>query len=289
MRSDKVDGTTVLADNTDVNTWIDFGKGNHAKVTDATNINISRPKFKNNATDNLNFNPMVSFVNNTATASKEVSYMNTDRQFLYGSSGFHTNDFFIVVVADTPISSATNPPMDVFTSQRTTSNAYDEDVTGIGFGNYSARFDNEVIAYALGTNPTQVPADINNRGYGIAEVSGNSYSKIGILNARNNASGTQELYLNGLNIGNTEVGVPQFTNENNRRFWLGRSQAFDGSFNGKIAEVITYSSRKDDVAERIKIESYLAVKYGITLGANGVSQNYQDSNGSVIWNATANA
>lgn len=289
LRSDKVDGTTVAADNADVNTWVDFGKGNNAKVSDATNVNVSRPKYRNNATDNFNFNPMVSFVNNTATASKEVSYLNTGRQFLYGSSGFHTNDFFIVVVADTPISSATNPPMDVFTSQRTISKAYDEDVTGVGFGNYSARFSNEVIAYALGTNPTPTPSDINLRGYGIAEVSGNTYSKIGIINARNKTSGTQELFLNGLNIGNTEVGVPQFSNENNRRFWLGRSQAFDGSFNGKIAEVISYSSRKNDATERIRIESYLAVKYGITLGTNGTSQNYQDSNGSVIWNATANA
>jgi len=289
LRSDKVDGTTVAADNTDVNTWIDFGRGNNAKVSDATNINISRPKFKNNATDNLNFNPMVSFVNNTATASKDMSYMNPNRQFLNGTSGFHTNDFFIVVVANTPISSATNPPMDVFTSRRATSNSYDEDVTGIGFGNYSARFNNEVIAYALGTNPQPSPADVNSRGYGIAEVSGNTYSKIGILNARNKTSGTQELYLNGLNIGNTEVGVPQFANENNRRFWLGRSQAFDGSFNGKIAEVITYSSRKNDATERIRIESYLAVKYGITLGVNGVSQNYQNSNGNVIWDAVANS
>jgi len=287
LRSDKIVGTTVVADNADVNTWIDFGKGNHAKVSDATNINIARPKYKNNAADNFNFNPMVSFVNNTATAIKETSYMKTDRQFLYGSSGFHTNDFFIVVVANTPISSATDPPMDVFTSQRTTSNTYDEDVTGIGFGNYSARFNGEVIAYALGTNPTPVPTEINLRGYGIAEVSGNTYSKIGIVNARNNASGTQELYLNGLSIGNTEVGVPQFSNENNRRFWLGRSQAFDGSFNGKIAEVITYSSRKNDATERIRIESYLGVKYGITLGVNGVSQNYQDSNGTVIWNTAS--
>jgi hypothetical protein len=289
LRSDKVDGSTVAADNADVNTWIDFGRGNNAKVSDATNINIARPKFKNNAADNLNFNPMVSFVNNTLTAPKEVSYMNPNRQFLYGTSGFHTNDFFIVVVADPSISSATSPPMDVFTSQRTISNAYDEDVTGIGFGNYSARFNNEVIAYALGTNPQPTPSDVNLRGYGIAEVSGNSYSKIGILNARNKISGTQELYLNGLNIGNTEVGVPQFSNENNRRFWLGRSQAFDGSFNGKIAEVISYSSRKNDATERIRIESYLAIKYGITLGVNGVSQNYQDSNAAVIWNATANS
>ncbi|MBU2526745.1 MAG: T9SS type A sorting domain-containing protein [Bacteroidetes bacterium] len=286
LRADMVDGVSVQTDNSDVNTWIDFGLGNNAKVTDATNPNVARPQYRNNAVQNVNFNPVVSFANNTATAPKETTYLNSNRQFLYGTSGFHTNDFFAVVIPDTPISSGTNPPMDVFTSQRVSSNPYDEDITGFGFGNYSARFSGEVIAYALGTNPSPSPSNPNLRGYGIAEVSGNTYSTIGIVNARNNTSGTQELFLNGLNIGNTEVGVPQFSNENNRRFWLGRSQVFDGSYNGRIAEVVTYSSRKDDVAERIRIESYLAVKYGITLGVNGISQNYQDSSGNIIWDAS---
>jgi len=289
LRADKVDGSTLQANNTNVNTWIDFGKGNNAKVSDETNVNVARPQYRNNPAQNVNFNPVVSFANSTATASKENTYLRANRQFLYATGGFHTNDFFAVVIPDTPISSGTNPPMDVFTSQRTSSNTYDEDITGFGFGNFSARYSGEVIGFALGTNPTPVPSDINQRGYGIAEVSGNTYSTIGIVNARNNTTGTEELYLNGLNIGNTEVGVPQFSNENNRRFWLGRSQVFDGSFNGRIAEVITYSSRKNDASERIRIESYLAVKYGITLGVNGISQNYQDSNGNVVWDATANA
>jgi hypothetical protein len=290
LRADKIDGSTLQANNTNVNTWIDFGKGNNAKVSDETNINVARPQYRNNPAENVNFNPVVSFANNTATAPKENTYLRANRQFLYATGGFHTNDFFAVVIPDTPISSGTNPPMDVFTSQRASSNTYDEDITGFGFGNFSARYDGEVVGFALGTNPTPVPSDINLRGYGIAEVSGNTYSTVGIINPRNKTSGTsQELYLNGLNIGNTEVGVPQFSNENNRRYWLGRSQVFDGSFNGRIAEVITYSSRKNDASERIRIQSYLAVKYGITLGVNGISQNYQDSNGNVIWDASANA
>ena len=34
---------------------------------------------------------------------------------------------------------------------------------------------------------------------------------------------------------------------NNSRYWLGRSQYWNGSYDGRIAEVITYSARKDDV------------------------------------------
>ena len=58
---------------------------------------------------------------------------------------------------------------------------------------------------------------------------------------------------------------------------------------GDLAELIIYNY-KISQAERQKIESYLAVKYGITLGANGSSLNYTDSDGTVIWDVdTGNA
>lgn len=288
LRADQIDGSGLQPDNSDVNIWIDKGQGNNAKVSDETNPGVGRPQYQNNPAQNVNFNPVVSFINNTATAPKENTYLRSGRQFLYGTSGFHTRDFFAVVIPNVPISNGTNPPMDVFTSQRASSNAYDEDITGFGFGNYSTRFSSEVIAYALGTNPSPSPSNPNSRGYGIAEVSGNTYANVMIVNPRNNtSSGTQELFVNALDIGNTEVGVPQFGNESNRRFWLGRSQVFDGSFNGRIAEVVTYSSRKNDATERRRIESYLAIKYGITLGVNGISLNYHDSNGNLIWNTAS--
>ena len=76
-------------------------------------------------------------------------------------------------------------------------------------------------------------------------------------------------------------------------------------FRGDIAEVIIYD-RDLTTTELEKVESYLAIKYGITLGANeafwdtptvstsptgyaGTSKNYLDSNGTVIWNGTTNA
>ena len=37
--------------------------------------------------------------------------------------------------------------------------------------------------------------------------------------------------------------------------------------------------------ERSKIESYLALKYGITLDQS-IATNYVYSNGSIVWNAT---
>ncbi len=63
---------------------------------------------------------------------------------------------------------------------------------------------------------------------------------------------------------------------------MGRSEFFDASYKGDILEVITYDARNSD-ADRRKIESYLAIKYGITLGTNGTSLDYVDSNGTNIY------
>ncbi|PTX60211.1 putative secreted protein (Por secretion system target) [Kordia periserrulae] len=76
-------------------------------------------------------------------------------------------------------------------------------------------------------------------------------------------------------------------------------------YNGDIAEVIVYD-RDLTTAELERVESYLALKYGITLGSNdafwdtptntaspfgyaGTSKDYVDSNGTVIWDGSVNA
>jgi pimeloyl-ACP methyl ester carboxylesterase len=53
-----------------------------------------------------------------------------------------------------------------------------------------------------------------------------------------------------------------------------------GAFDGKVAEVIYYLDANINTLAQNKIESYLALKYGITL--NGVT-NYTASNGTVFW------
>jgi len=55
-----------------------------------------------------------------------------------------------------------------------------------------------------------------------------------------------------------------------------------------FAELIIYK-RALSIAEMNQVESYMAIKYGVTLGINGPSLNYNSSGGNVIWNATLNA
>ena len=64
---------------------------------------------------------------------------------------------------------------------------------------------------------------------------------------------------------------------------------------GKINEVIVYNRSLTDV-EAQRINSYLGIKYGVTLGQgngsigkNGNNVNYLSGGGAIIWNATANS
>jgi len=295
LRADKIDGVGAISDDTNVNKWEDIGKGNDASVIDAASPTlIRRPKYKNNSTNNINFNPVVYFDNNPATEGNLDYTGLSNRSELNSTGGFSSYEQFVVVMNDNPaVVNSNSGSIDVFCAQSTTTQPYDKDGTGFGFGGlFSVRFDNEVISYCHGSTSTNGTAEpVASRGYGINQNgTGINHSTIGILSSRNNVTANgNELYLNATRIDNEEVGLPQFANFTNRRYWLGRSQVFNGSFGGRIAEVITYTTRKNDISERRRIESYLALKYGITLGVNGTTMNYEDSNGAIVWNSTTNA
>ncbi|GGH20772.1 hypothetical protein FAZ19_15500 [Sphingobacterium alkalisoli] len=73
--------------------------------------------------------------------------------------------------------------------------------------------------------------------------------------------------------------------------FIGADGTTGDNFLGDIAEVILYNSPDGgdmDNADLQKIHSYLAVKYGITLNQNN-PQNYVNSAGNIVWNATVNA
>ena len=288
LKADKVDGLTFGLDGSGITKWFDTGKGNHAEAT----IPAQAPTYKNNTSDNFNFNPVIDFDNNNATAPGDMTYLLTDRDVLKGTGGFNSNDMFVVIVPDITVTTSMIP-MDTFTGDDPDAgtSSYTEDVTGFGYGSYTARLAGEYIAYAIG--PTNGTAPFP--GYGSGDTSASTdLNKIGILNFRHNATNTgQEIHLNSTRIDDVENDVPDFSAINNTRYFLGRSQYWGGSFNGRIAEIITYSSTNNDTNDtdaRNRIQSYLGIKYGITLAAdsNGTTKNYVNSDGTIIWDRTAN-
>lgn len=277
LRSDLLDGTTSVADNTPVTTWNTQARGTNAIKPTA----VGAPVYKNNPTANINFNSVVDFTNNYTTTPQLYTDNDPTRQYLKGTNGFYSQDMYVVLIPDTTITSAV-ASNDIFCGDRN-AGVQETDATGIGYGAYTSRMVNEVYTYCVGTS-SGVGA-----GYGVSDRSTtSSYSTAGILNARNNSTidGT-ELTFNANNVINHITDAGLFQNVSNSQYWIGRSEGWDGSLDGRVAEIITLSSRASDI-QKSNIQSYLAIKYGITLGVNGTSLNYTNSDGNVIWDTAAN-
>jgi hypothetical protein len=274
LRADLLDGTNSVANDTSISTWYSQARGSNATKPAA----VGAPIYRNSPSYNINYNAVVDFTNSFNSPSQDYTDSNSSRQYLKGESGFYTQESFVVIIPDVTVTSSLNC-MDIFCGDRLP--CLEIDKTGIIFGNLDSRFNNEVLSYSLGPSTN----------YGAAEVNSiKQYTNVGIINSRNNYSNTgMELYYNGNNLSPTEVNASSHRNVYDSQYWIGRSEAYDGSLDGRVAEIITYSSRKNDATERTKIETYLGIKYGITLGINGTSQNYVGSDGTIIWNAAANA
>ena len=250
-----------VSDNTKINTWYDQTFGS---TKNAISKSLKEPKFQNNTSYNVNFNPVVHFDGNN---------------YMSGGQGFNNSDMFIVLKPTNNIDYTTSP-MDIYCGDDITTNRGSQDVTGIEMGNTSARHSNELFAYNQGAETS----------YGISEISTTKfYAGANIFNTRKHAT-YPSVKMDILNNGNT---LPTSTANNtsyldivNSRYWLGRSEFWDASYNGDILEVINYNTRNNDTDKR-KIETYLAIKYGITLGVNGTSVDYKDSGNTIIYDAGA--
>ena len=281
LKADQLDGTSVGTDGGGVNEWSDNGKGNHAKTV----VTGQEPVYRDNATDNFNFNPVIEFENDNTTANSDMTYMINDgsRDELSATSGFNSNDIFMVLMPD-PTISTSMIPLDTFCSTDPLGTTAAEDVTGFGYGNYSVRFSNERFGYCIGTSAS----------YGRATTDTSvDFNQIQIINTRHNSGDTGvNLYINNNQFGNLDANTGSWAHTNESRYWIGRSQYWNGSFDGRIAELVTYTATNGDTDltdARNRIQSYLAVKYGITLGVNGTSQDYVNSDGTVIWDQSANS
>jgi trimeric autotransporter adhesin len=240
-----------LADSDDIVTWEDKTSGS---TKNAVSKLGKEPKFLHNTTNNVNFNPVIHF---------------NGANFMSGGQGFNNLDMFVVVKPTNSIT-YTSSALDTYCGDDVLSNKPTQDVTGFELGNTSVRFTNELLAYNQAANSS----------YGVGEISTTkSYTGVNIFNPRNN--GTRMSVLNNGNTlttteVNTAAGATAYKNIVNSRYWIGASETFGPSYDGDFLEVINYSAA-NTITDRRKIESYLAIKYGITLGTNGTSLDYYNS------------
>ncbi len=250
--------------------WHDLGTNGK----DATTDSGKEPTYLDTATDNINFNPVVKFENDGGSIEQ---YMYNTNPTL---SGFYNHDIFIVMVPDATMSNASTRNT-IFAGVDSGNTG---DMTGIGFGDYSSEFTNETLSYNQ-----DVPGGGSFNGN--AEIS-STYSNAGIINIRNDLTSSpteQDILYNSNDLSTDNVSDVSFTNIVGSEYWIGKNFDIAGSLNGRVAEIFTFGERLSDV-DRQKVESYLGIKYGITLGASiEATKDYINSFDTKVWDVTANA
>ncbi len=110
-----------------------------------------------------------------------------------------------------------------------------------------------------------------------------------ILRDANDAgNNSRKSFLNGLqDIAESDTEGVDLSLESALVMDIGQHPTGGGQFTGKIAEIISFSSALNDT-NRQKVESYLALKYGLTLdntdtNAGIIEGDYVLSDGSIVW------
>ncbi|MCG9791772.1 LamG-like jellyroll fold domain-containing protein [Flavobacterium algicola] len=283
----KADRGINVANGSKVALWQDLGSlGKNASQS----VSNNQPTFIDNLTDNLNYNPVVKFENNGTTISQFLG--NAD-------NGYYTQETFVVVKPDVAI----NDGMTIISGTSALAPLFSlisDELSGIGLGNFSNRISGEKIWFNQWSPNSTVIAPYHT----IADKTGD-FNNVGFINARNTTSSPfpeMELFYNAKDIGTTSSTKGIFKNLGfldltfSPNLWKGtpynigkniNSGDTKGDLNGRVAEVLSYATRITN-GDRPKIETYLALKYGITMGDNGTSKNYVNSSGGVIWDVTAN-
>ncbi len=264
-------GTNTIVNGADITSWEDQSlNGYNASETNAGGTPVE-PTYTQVGT---NFNPAIAFTDQGSG--------NTTNSWLTTSTNPATDDMTLIAVFSTtqPDASGLNGTFD--------SPAFLSNEDG-GGGNL----------YALGHSGGRVHSSLI-AGTGFGARSTSTYND-GVphmalsTRVQSTAAGSIQLYLDGASDGSSVSDVNSL-NDNNGigignhlrddfNFW-------DGQFAGTISEAIVFS---DDLTsdEKNRVETYLAIKYGITKnaaddGATGSvdERDYRDSEGTVIWDFT---
>lgn len=249
-------GYGLGSDGQQIDKWFDLANSFGFKMAQPTLGN--QPTLKNNATDNVNFNPVLSFDGANIN-------MDLDGNTLFAPAIDGGMAMFAVVIPKSG-GSADQMVMDY--------GLYPTDGYGIMYSDQNMRAftssafggkENNVLAHTRGVKPT-------------------------MFSQTTTWSGNQIMYINGVptqtqavtltKLDGTEIAESNpYVAGVSGPFTLGGSSANPTTydFDGKIAEVIVYANNVS-AAARLSTESFLAIKYGITL-----NHSYTDYAGNTVY------
>ena len=311
FRADKgVDAADGSLDTDDtISTWHDQQGGDnngiqavvHAGESGESSHIPGMPSYVYTNTDHFNFNPLIRFdqtANGNSGEAVEFVTPSLNDQTVFvvfkNVRGFNNSNHY------------SQPPL------------YGNDISSpgnlnhIGGGNSNDRAD---IAFNYTANGNLAvgggfSGDFNYRGTNGLNAATRSHAVIGVFtrDADGNDTAAFTLYANGSPDQNN--GQPAFSTAGASRTGSGFSLTTpirigkhnsndsnaDSNLDGDVAEVLTFDGILSET-DRKKVESYLAIKYGITLNgdtdqlgvtAGNVNYDYVDSDGNVIWTTDAN-
>lgn len=240
-------GPDNTTDGVDVDTWEDRAGSNDVTAPSAS----TRPNYSTNV---VNYNPALNFDG-------------VDEE-LRGTAGFYSIGYYAVVVPDASFNRFTSSEGVIGMSIDSPADS-PADLGCLCFGSLTNDVTDEVVTHALGSDNIG-PINIDEWRASITSTSLTLGSGIPqLVGVKDNSGATStEVFLNGSNRQSETSGT--FITSSNEDYVIGdlnTGAGFSRFFDGKVAEVISYSVRPTDT-EHAKIQSYLALKYGITLSAD---------------------
>jgi len=256
-------GTSTTVDGADLATWNDQSvNGNNASETDLGGGAVVEPTYESNE---INGNPVIRF-NDTNTTNS--SWMETA-----GGTNLTSGDLSMIAVFRTTQSQGSTTDFQISPSLIGANGASTADY---GLGLTAGRV--HVNAANNSTLNARDPGQTDNFEPFIASATRDVNSPFGI-----------GLFVNSASVATGTSDATALTSPNSWAIGNHSTPTNDGQFQGDIAEAIVFSSTLT-AQQRTRVETYLALKYGITRIVSALSASEQDylaGDGGVIWDYDA--
>lgn len=247
-------GTSSATNATAITSWNDQS-GNARNATSAAAA--TSPVYYNNSTNNINFNPVVNF-DAAAQSVAAADFMDITSNGILSSGN---NPYSVYAVIKPGTGNQSTPGKFLFSGIF--------DAAGNTFNSFDIRSNNAF-------NDSWCLNDLI-----VTNQWTPSYPSLATYDFN---SVQRQLFISGTSTG-TKIGNTRNSPDLNSALGCQRAVSPNKEFfDGSIAEIISYTNTSHSVTTRNKVETYLALKYGVTL-----SHNYLSSVGTTVWDRSVNA
>lgn len=244
----KANQGAATTNNTKVSTWLDQSY-NDRHATNSTSA--TQPTYYDNAARNVNYNPIVDF----DEASQDKNYADFMDITANSALSAYDNYYAVYAVVVPGVNNLTSPGKFFFGGTSGANNFHSFDVRS-----------NKSINDSWGTNDLIVQ-----NMWGVDSVAQFTFD----YNRTR-----RETWKAGTSTG-TRTSVARSSPNSNNALGCQRSATIE-YYDGGIAEIISFANASHNATLRGKVESYLAIKYGVTLG-----HDYLNSTGGTVWNRSS--